>query len=296
MAPPAKNSTPTAANQQALEDWLLSIMAFRAETDGKPWTFYEEIDKYLGPWDTQGYPIAYGKKYCVLFSQDERLAADPAGSAWIRRTLILLQVALKDFILARYREGTLGALTEPEFRKAAFDSHPYAYTEGGLTMVVMISPLLAVHVLEIPAVEFIPWSPNFGATIGQVVITSGMVLPRGVAVLLANASGPAHTGFFARIMATDRERLATEMALGTGIFNARAAIASGRCDNVMLLDRLKRAVSTMELPNASLAAAARSLIAAIDARRAYVLARYQREVQADPDLYPIFRLFDPRAL
>jgi len=296
MTPPAKTSTPTAANQRALEDWLLSIMAFRAGTDGKPWTFYEEVDKYLGPWDTKGYPIAYGKKYCVLFSQDERLAADPAGSAWIRHTLILLQVALKDFILARYRKGTLGALTEPEFRKAAFDSHPRAYTEGGLTMVVMISPLLALHVAAIPAVEFEPWSPNFGSTVGQVVITSGMVLPRGVAILLATAAGPAHTGIFARAMAMDRERLATEMALGTGIFNARAAIAGGRCDNVMLLDRLKRTVSTMEMPNASLAGAARSLIATIDARRAYVLSRYQREVQVDPDLYPIFRLFDPRAL
>jgi hypothetical protein len=64
----------------------------------------------------------------------------------------------------------------------------------------------------------------------------------------------------------------------------------------MLLDRLRRTVSTVELPNASLAGAARSLIATIDARRAYVLARYQREVQVDPDLYPIFKLFDPRAL
>lgn len=275
---------------------MLSIMAFREETDGKPWTFYEEVDKYLGPWGADGYPIAYGKKYCVLFSADEDLAANPVGRAWIRRTLLLLQAAIKDFILQRYREGTLGSVTEAEFRKAAFDSHPKAYTEGGLTMVCMLSLPLAVHVAMIPKHEFLPWSGSFGATWAQVFITGGMVLPRGVAVFLATASGPAHTGIFARSMAMDRQRLANEMALGTGLFNARDAIAAGRCDNVMLLDRLKRTVSTMEMPNASLAGAARALIATIDARRAYVLSRYQREVKVDPDLYPIFKLFDPRAL
>jgi hypothetical protein len=68
----------------------------------------------------------------------------------------------------------------------------------------------------------------------------------------------------------------------------------GRCDNVMLLDRLKIAVSTMEMPYASLAAAARALVAAIEARRQYVRMRYREEVKMDPDLYSIFRTFDPR--
>jgi len=296
MQPPAKGSAPTPANQRALEDWLLSIMAFRPETDGKPWTFYEEVDKYLGPWDVKGYPIAYGKKYCVLFSGDKRLADDPAGRAWIRRTLLLLQIALKDFILERYRSGKLATLTEPEFRRAAFDSHPRAYTEGGLTMVVMLSPRLAAHVATIPAVEFKPTSENFGSTVAQVIITSGMVMPRAVAMLLATAAGPAHTGIFAHAMASDRARLNAEMNLGWTIFETRRIIAAGLCDNVSLLDRLRTAVSTIEIPNASLAAAARSLLATIDARRAYVRARYQAEVKIDPDLYGIFRTFDPKGL
>jgi hypothetical protein len=296
MEPPAKSSPPTPANRKALEDWLLSIMAFRPETEGKPWTFYEEIDKYLGPWGMHGYPIAYGKKYCVLFSGDRRLAADPAGKAWIRRTLLFLQLALKDFIVERYAKGTLATLTEAELRKAAFDSHPRAYTEGGLTMVVMISPALAIHVATIPAAEFKPTSETFGATVAQVFITAGMVLPRGVAILLATMAGPAHTGIFVHAMATDRARLAAEMNLGSALFETRRAVALGLCDNVTVLDRLKTAVSTAEMPNASLAAAARSLLAVIEARRQYVRQRYQAEVRVDPDLFGIFRLFDPRGL
>src|SRR5579871_2440471 len=296
MQPPAKTSTPTPANQQALEDWLLSIMAFRPETEGKPWTFYEEVDKYLGPWGEDGYPIAYGRKYCILFSTDQELDANPAGKAWIHRTLILLQVALKDFILQRYREGTLGSLTEVEFRKAAFDSHPTAYTEGGLAMVSMLSVGLTLHVAGIPWREYLPWSKNFGATWYQVVVTGGMVVPRDIAILFTLTSGPAHSGIFARAMAMDRERNATEMALGTGMFNARSAIAAGRCDNVMLLDRFRRTLTIMQMPNESLATAARMLIATIDARRAYVQERYQREIKVDPSLYEIYKLFDPRGL
>jgi len=44
-----------------MDNWLTSII------DGHPnatttYTFYEEIDKYLGLWGKDGYPIAYGKK------------------------------------------------------------------------------------------------------------------------------------------------------------------------------------------------------------------------------------------
>ena len=58
--------------------------------------------------------------------------------------------------------------------------------------------------------------------------------------------------------------------------------------------RLKIAVSTMEMPNASVAAAARALLAAIEARHQYIRLRYKEEVKMDPDLYGIFRMFDQR--
>ena len=64
--PPAKTAPPTPENVRKRQAWLDSITAYRASTAGRPWTFYEQIDKYLGPWGEQGYPIAYGKKYCIL--------------------------------------------------------------------------------------------------------------------------------------------------------------------------------------------------------------------------------------
>lgn len=69
MEPPKKDSEPTPSNVQKLEQWLTSIIA------GHPgakhtYTFYEEIDKYLGPWGVDGYPIGYGKRYNIRFTSD----------------------------------------------------------------------------------------------------------------------------------------------------------------------------------------------------------------------------------
>jgi hypothetical protein len=296
MQPPARNSTPTAANIAALDSWLTSILAFRPETGDRPWTFYEEVDRYLGPWREQGYPIAYGKKYCQLFSADRNLRDDLAGREWIQRTLLLLQQAIKAFIMQRYRAGTLGRLTERELRQAAFDSHPRAYTEGGLTMVVMLSPGLALHVASIPAVEFSPTSANFGATVVQVFATATMVAPRAVGLLLATAAGPAHTGGLAQAMATDRARATAEMNQGMALAEARRAVNSGRCDNVTVLERLKTAVAGAEMTDHSLQVGARILLNEIDVRRAVIVRRYKKEIDLDPSLRRIFKAFDPMAL
>jgi hypothetical protein len=72
MVPPKKESEPTPENIQKLEQWLTSIIAGHPGAN-YTYTFYEEIDRYLGPWGKDGYPIAYGKRYNILFTTDNRL-------------------------------------------------------------------------------------------------------------------------------------------------------------------------------------------------------------------------------
>jgi hypothetical protein len=200
-SPPPKGAPPTPESIAALDSWLASIVAFRALTSDRPWTFYEQIELYLGPWGVSGYPLSYGKKYCVLFVQDEDLNGSSAGKAWVRRTLIKLQLALKDFVLTRFRAGTLAALTKDEFTSVAFRSHPQAYTQGGLSMVMMLSPRLVFHLATIPWLEFLPWSPHFGATLEQVVITGGLVVPGCLSLLSAGPIMPARSQLWGRAMA-----------------------------------------------------------------------------------------------
>jgi len=46
--------------------------------------FYEEVDYWLGPWGTAGYPIGYGKKYNILFSTNPPLNRDlKHGRPWV---------------------------------------------------------------------------------------------------------------------------------------------------------------------------------------------------------------------
>lgn len=87
---------------------------------------------------------------------------------------VLLQNALSKFVLDRFRNGTLGIITADEVKRAAFKSHAAAYTEGGLTMVCILAPILVLHVMRIPGDEFLPWKPNARASWSQALETSGL--------------------------------------------------------------------------------------------------------------------------
>jgi hypothetical protein len=289
-APPPKSSAPNTERIKALDDWLLSI------TDGHPqskvhWTFYEEIDGYLGPFGDNGYPIAYGKKYCVLFNGDAAINRDPQGKAWIRRTTILLQTALRGFIVKRYQEGTLGQLTEPELRDAAFASHPLAYTQGGLTLVVMLSPHLLPVIASIPAAEFV--GANAAASWVQAIETGGMVLPELAGMTLAGLAGPAHTGLFARAAERDRQEFQRRVQMSTYLGALKQAIQGGKLDRVAWLNRATREVNSTEYPDASMVRFAAEVVAAADARKRTLAERYRREIAFTPELRSAIDSYDP---
>jgi hypothetical protein len=148
---------------------LDSVIAFRT-TAKTTYQFYEEIDAWLGPWGLSGYPIGYGKKYNLLFSSNPPLNRDlNYGKPWVEKTTVYLQEAIRDYIVSRVSAGSIAAMTEADLRAAAFDSHPSAYLRGGLLAVVENSPELFLVIMTIPIEEFSPTSPNFKATIQQVM-------------------------------------------------------------------------------------------------------------------------------
>ena len=165
----------------------------------------DKSNKYLGPWGSDGYPIGYGKKYNIPFTTNRKLQSDPVVREWVRRTTITLQEMLRDVIVAQYRAGKLAQLSEAELRQAAFDSHPIAYTQGELTLVVITAPGLLFTIKEIPQAEFDENPPNYQASKKQYWETVGLVAPRVVGSVLAGLAGPAHTGIFRPAM--DRDRL-----------------------------------------------------------------------------------------
>lgn len=285
MPLPLKTAAPNATTIQQLELGLTALVAGHPGSL-EPWTFYEEIDRYLGPWGAAGYPINYGKAYCVLFNTNEKLQANPQTAEWVRRTTIRLQELVRDFIVERFRAGTLPRLTEPELRQAAFDSHPRAYSEGGLAMVVLVAPEMLPVIVSIPGTEFNPGSANFGATMNQVGGTLGMVAPQVAGNALAGLAGPAHTGLFGIAADRDRRAMFEAQNIGRALVALLETVRSGRADNFVLLDTIAARLNATEFPDQGFARMAREVIETTVARKRAIARSYRRILAVRPALGP----------
>lgn len=184
--PPASSCKPADASD--VDRLLDSVIAMRPGA-GTTYQFYEEVDNWLGPWGAAGYPIGYGKKYNILFSINPPLNRDLVyGRPWVQKTTVLLQEAIKLFLVSQVSSGAIGRLSEPTLRAAAFDSHPKAYLDAGLLKVAENSPELLLVIMSIPYAEFNPTNPNFRATIIQIIRV--MTIPK-ILDLLRAARGAA---------------------------------------------------------------------------------------------------------
>lgn len=241
--------------------------------------FYEELDQWLGPWGTRGYPIGYGARYNIAFSSNVKLMRNPTTRAWVWRTTILLQEALRDYIVSRVRNGTISALTEPDLRQAAFNSHPLAYERGGLSQVVLVAPELIDVIATIPAAEFDPNSPNFGSTVRQVFQTLGLTAGGVTGIALATFAGPAHTGLLSRAMQRDRLRNSSERHLANHLGMIRDTLNRGELDHIPWLDQIERRLLSIQFPDSRFAEAASRVLLAVRERREYVRTEHARFFQ-----------------
>jgi hypothetical protein len=279
---PAKNIRPTPQNVSALEAGLTSAVAGHPQSI-EPWTFYEELDQYLGPWGNKGYPIAYGKFYCIAFNTNQKLMANAQTAEWVRRTTIKLQEPLRDFVVARFRTGTLPKLTESELRQYAFSVHPTAYDSGGLAMVTLVAPELLPVIGTIPAAEFDPRSDNFAPTVKQVFATLRLIAPSIVGNSLGALAGPAHTGVLRRAVQMDQNRMLREQALVKNLNYLRLSIKRGGADDMNALNAITERLNATEFPDQGFASLARQIINEANERKRYVAQTYRALLKSRPE-------------
>jgi hypothetical protein len=279
--PPKSSINGDTKTTQLVYAQLTSVIAGHPQAT-TTYRFYEELDAWLGPWGQRGYPLAYGKFYNVAFSTNEKLMANAQAREWVWRTTILLQEALREFVVQRVRNGTLASLTEGELRTAAFNSHPAAYDMAGLTMLAMVAPELTGVIVTIPLREFTPSSENFSASVRQLFETVGRVAPQMTGASLAVLAGPAHTGIFARAVQQDQRRLQDELALGRELTATRAKIDRGDLDYIPVLDRIIATLNGRQFPDQGFAKAARDVIGAAVTRRQMLLQNTKRLLDQSP--------------
>jgi len=246
--------------------------------------FYEVIDEWLGPWGDQGYPIAYGKFYNIVFNTNKKLAADQTASEWVRRTTILLQQALRDYIIHRMRSRTLAAITEPELRAAAFKSHATCYTEGGLTDVLFLAPELLTVIALLPMKEFDPTGPNFAATVSQVFETMGLVAKRSTSRVAASLIGPVHRGLFEQARRRDLELQNAPQRRAMGLSKLGRMIDNGEFDDIAALNLLIERIQRMEFTERPTALLADRIIEQARARIALLKRYYKDMLEQSPEV------------
>lgn len=280
---PSRTETPSAQGAARLENALMSVVAFHPKAL-TTYTFYEVIDQWLGPWGDRGYPIAYGKYYNVAFTSSASLMASREGRTWVENTTVALQEALIAFIVQRYKAGTLGTLTEPELRQAAFDSHPACYNDSGLAKVAMLDPALILVIATIPKKEFSPSSENFWASWKQVFEAIGLVVPTGAAVGIASIM-PAHSGFLRRAAAVDARRYRESLMLGQQLASFRHRIETASFDHLPWLDQIIVGLERRRFQDEGSRRAAAEVVEAAYRRRNLLKQRY-RELynRAPPDV------------
>lgn len=289
--PPSRNSEPTPERVKALDNWLASITEGHP-LSSNPWTFYEEIDAYLGPFGETGYPIAYGKKYCVLFNGNKKLALDPQGRAWVRKTTILLQTYLRKYIVDRYSAGTLKTITEEQLRKAAFDSHPTAYSKGGLVLVLLIAPELTLTIAGIPGAEFFSGN-NKGAAWAQFFFTGVLLIPDTVGAVGGAFAGPAHTGILTRAADRDSRWLIQHQRLVDYLEGLRKAVNDKEFDRVIWLQRLTDQLAQTEFPDRGFTQLAGEIVKAANERKRRIAGGYRRDIALSPELLKQYNAYDP---
>jgi hypothetical protein len=272
-----------AQTAQYVHEQLTSVIAGHAQAT-TTYSFYEELDSWLGPWGQRGYPIGYGKFYNIAFTTNAKLMANPTTQQWVWRTTILLQEALRDYIVDRVRNGSLPSLTEPQLRKAAFDSHPRAYDHGGLAMVILVAPELLLVIATIPSAEFSPTSKNLNSSINQIFATLGETIPTVVGSSLAALAGPAHTGVLSRSVRQDYQRRLNELAIGHELGNLRIMINWGELDHIPWLDQIIARLNARQFSNQATARFAGEVVQAANMRRLKVIQNYDQLLRQSPEM------------
>lgn len=275
---PPKDAPPTPENVRALREGLTSVIAGHPGSK-QLWTFYDVIEEYLGPWHEAGYPIGYGKYYCILFSENEKLSADPAAKEWVRKTTIGLQESLRDFIVARFQQGTLNHLSEKQLRDAAFKSHSVVYLKSGLAQVILIAPELIPVIFEIPAKEFVSDWENVKRTWTQVWDT-GIRVPGQASGALMAAAMPAHSGLFRMAAARDASEFQFEMQTSVWLNHLERELRAGKLDNIGVLNRLTSRLNATQFGDQQLARRAFSVVVLANQRKHIVAAYYRKLIKA----------------
>ncbi len=267
------------ATTKLVYDGLTSFIAGHPQAI-HPYTFYEKVDQWLGPWGQTGYPLAYGKFYNIAFTTNKKLNAHRATRDWVWKTTILLQEAMRDYIVERFKDQNL-PITEPQLRRAAFQSHPRAYTQAGLARVVLTDPALLIVIAEIPEREFVPGTPNFGPSVTQALKTLDLVWPQ---VLEEAPKKLLRFAEFHMSSHNEQQTILKERLLKSNLNLLMWSIRHGEVDDIPTLRSIVEKLGAQKFSDSDADMRAKDVIAAARYREAILHAYYRDLMKHSPEV------------
>lgn len=263
---------------KSIREQLTSAIAFHPKAI-YPWLFYEEIEEWLGPWGLSGYPIGYGKFYCMQFNGDQKLQGNLVTRNWLRKTTVALQESIRDYIVGKIRDGSINTVNNESLKKAAFDSHPKCYDQSGLALVATTSPEMIPIIVAIAGTEFIPFiKNNAAASWKQAFETLGRMIPQVTGITLASLAGPAHTGIFGIAAGRDRQESMADQQLGEALHYISEQIRTGTNNDIFTLTYVIKSLEQTQFSSQDLANSAKKIITEAQSKRVGLLQKSNAEL------------------
>jgi hypothetical protein len=292
-----KTDAPTKANADQLSDEFAGVISGRVNAKD-PWTFYEQLDQFLGPWGDSGYPLAQGKFYCQLFNAEPALQNNSEARTWVQRTTIKLQEAIRHSIVDLFLRGKLAAITEPQLRSLIVDMHPQIFDETGLALIVSVAPHLLPAVASLPAVEFVPLKGVPRAAWPQVLETLRRLSAGPPSQELVTPVAPTRPGSIQRTEATSSmNALLAEQRQNAWYWSQfskiHEAIQSGRLNRVAWLDGVSNQLNALNLSNPYWRKVAYELAAEADVQKGEVASAYSIMLKIHPEMRAKIDELDP---
>jgi hypothetical protein len=266
-----------------------------------PWTFYEELDHFLGPWGPQGYPLSFGKFYTQLFHNDPALQNNLEAWLWIQKTTIRLQEFIRDAVVELFQKGQLASLTEPRLNSLASVRHSRVFDNDGLALIVRVAPHLLPAMVSLPAVESAS-SLDYSSTSWLQTVDTLTLLsqaPPGSVLTAATAvGGRQHSAVIQRALATSGMNAVLAEQRQNAWYRAqfaklRSAIESNRLNRIAWLSDIASLLEMMPLPDRCWREAARSLIAETETRNNQIANSYTAILKVHPEMRAKINELDP---
>ncbi len=214
---------------------LNSSIAYKV-TASAPWTFYETLDKVLGPYGNMGYPLYSGKFYCMAFNANIKLMNNPTSASWIKLTTVKLQETIRDFVIDSLQKGKSGKITDIELRSCVNRAYSYIYDDQSINSIIELAPELLPILKTMQGRETLTFSTNFRDILNSTLGALETFIPGMIDSFTSCNDLPEFKGEIKMYFNRTRTVYPDEQTMNRNLFTVSSNLMGGKLDDREVLN------------------------------------------------------------